>query len=97
MFGTVRDGNDDDDDPMPNVTIKVTGKKGGYEGPFYATTGSDGKYSLVIGELEDVGAIELGASVFGDGVNTENAPRWITDDDCDDDDSLQIMKINWAK
>ncbi len=97
VYGKVRDGDDDDDDPMPNVTIKVTGNEDPYKGPFYATTDSAGKYSLVIGELKDVGEMEFKAEIFGDGVDTQGEPEWETDDDCHENNAVQIMKINWGK
>jgi hypothetical protein len=97
VYGTVRDGNDDDDDPIANVTIQVTGDKDGYRGPYYGTTGSDGKYSIVVDQFGKVGRVEFRAEVFGPDVKTDNRPKWKTTENCRLNDSLQIMRIDWAK
>ena len=97
MFGTVRDGDEDDDPPMPNVTIKITGDKEGYKGPYYATTASDGKYSIVFGSFGDIGDAEFRASIYGDGVDNDDAPKWKTTENCDLNDSTQVVKVNWGR
>lgn len=97
VYGIVRDGDDDDDDPMPNVTIELKGDEEGYEGPYYVTTGSDGKYTYVFGEYGDVGRVEFRAKIIGPDVKTDDRPRWKTTGDCHEDDALQVMRIDWAK
>lgn len=96
VTGAVRDGPDDDDDPIANVTIRVTGEDD-YPGPYFGTSGLDGRYSIVIGEYPDVGEIEFRAEAYGPGVDTSNEPEWETTEDCHSDDSIQIMRIDWAK
>lgn len=96
MAGAVRVGPDDDDDPIANVTIQVTGEDN-YAGPFYGTSDSDGLYAIVIGEYGKVGEIKFRAEAFGAGVDTSNEPEWETTDDCHSDDSIQVMKIDWMK
>ena len=97
VYGKVRDGEDDDDALMPNVTVKVTGNKDPYGGHFYATTNSDSEYVLVIGELKDVGDVKFKAEIFGNGVDTQGEPEWETDKDCHKNNAVQVMKINWGK
>ena len=95
--GAVRVGPDDDDDPIANVTIRVTGEDD-YTGPFFGTSGADGKYAIVIGEYGHVDEdIEFRAEVFGPGVDTSDEPEWETTEDCHSDDAVQIMNIDWAR
>jgi hypothetical protein len=98
VTGVVRDGDEEDDDPIPNVTIQVTGDEDGFRGPYYATTGSDGSYGLVIGEFGKVPErVEFKAEVYGPDVETDDSPEWKTTDDCHADDAVQVMRIDWAK
>ena len=43
----------------------------------------------------DVGVIYNG--FIGDNARTEDSPKWETTDECDRDDSVQILKIDWGK
>jgi hypothetical protein len=97
LTGIVRDGDDDGDPPIPNVTIIVTGDDDEHGGPFFASTASDGRYSLVVGDYRAVGRIELQAEIWGSNVKTDDIPKWKTTDHCDRDDSVQIMELDWAK
>jgi hypothetical protein len=98
VAGIVRDGDEDDDDPIPNVTIQVTGDEDGFRGPYYSTTGADGKYGLVIGEFGKVPTrVEFRAEIFGPDVKTDDRPRWKTTNDCHADDAVQVMRIDWRK
>jgi hypothetical protein len=96
ITGFVRHGEDDDDDPVANVTIEVTGDKDGYRGPFYGTTASDGRYSVVLGEHLKVGEAEFRAEVFGPEVKSRDNPEWETTESCHNDDSVQIMIVDWT-
>lgn len=96
ITGVVRDGPETDDDPIANVTIRVTGEDD-YAGPFYGTTSSDGHYTIVIGEYGKVGEIKFRADVFGPGVDTSNEPEWETDEDCHSNNAIQIMQVDWSK
>jgi hypothetical protein len=98
VAGIVRDGDEDDDAPVPNVTILVSGDEDGFRGPYYATTGKDGTYGLVIGEFGKVPTrVEFRAEVYGPDVKTENRPEWQTTNDCHSDNAVQVMRIDWAK
>lgn len=94
VLGAVRLGPDDDDDPVANVTIEVTGDTDGYRGPYYGTTASDGKYTIVIGEFKQVKDLEFKAEVYG--ADTDNEPEWSVSDNCHDDNSVQIVEIDWV-
>ncbi len=96
VYGVVRDGDDDNDPIIPNVTIQVTGDDDPYKGPYYATTDSDGFYGIVFGEFGEVGRVKFTAKVYGNNVSSEERV-WETDKDCHDEDNIQVMKINWAK
>lgn len=96
VTGAVRVGPDDDDDPVVNVTIQVTGDKDGYRGPFYGTTGSDGKYGIVFGEFGKVGEVKFRAEAFGPNVHTSDEPEWETTENCHEDDAVQIVEIDWV-
>jgi hypothetical protein len=95
--GTVREGPDDDDDPIPGVTIMVEGDEDGFWGPYYSTTDSEGKYGLVIAEFGFVpDRVEFEASIYGnDDVDTDDQPRWSVKDDCHSNDANQILDIEW--
>jgi hypothetical protein len=97
--GIVRDGDDDDSDPpMGGVTIQITGDEDGYRGPWYATTGPDGKYGLAIAEFGTIpNNVEFTAEVWGDGVDNNNEPTWNVQDDCHGNDANQVMEIDWSK
>ena len=98
MIGLVRDGDDDDDPRLPNVTIQVTGNEDGFRGPFLGTTDKDGEYSIVVGEFGQVPErVEFLAEIFGPDVKTDNRPRWNYSDNCNDDSANQIMNIIWSK
>lgn len=98
VAGVVRDGDDDDDPLMPNVTIQVTGDEDGFRGPYRATTNSNGEYGLVIGELGTVPErVEFRAEIFGPDVNTDNRPEWSISDDCHEDNALQVLRVDWSK
>jgi hypothetical protein len=96
VTGFVRVGPDDDDDPIANVTIEVTGDTDGYRGPYYGTTATDGRYSIVVGEHGKVPEIEFRAEVWGSGVKSKDNPEWETTSSCHEDDSLQLMEIDWT-
>lgn len=98
VAGVVRDGDEDDDAPVPNVTIQVTGDEDGFRGPYYSTTGSDGTYGLVIGEFGKVpDRVEFRAEIYGPDVKTDDRPSWNTTNDCHGDNAVQVMRINWRK
>jgi len=88
-------GPDDDDDPIPNVTIIVTGDEANYAGPYYGTSDAEGVYAIVIGEYGKVGEVEFRAEVYG--ADTDNEPEWETTESCHEDDSIQIMRIDWIR
>jgi len=92
----VRDGENDDDDPMAGVTIEVTGDDDDYNGPFYGVTGSDGIYNIIIGEYGKVGETGFKAQIFGPDADTDNEPEWTASDDCHEDNPIQIYLIDWA-
>ncbi|MCG3209051.1 MAG: hypothetical protein FOGNACKC_02667 [Anaerolineae bacterium] len=92
------DGDKESDDPISGVTIRVVGDEDGFRGPYYATTGSDGKYSMVIGEYGKVpDRVQFRADIFGDGVDTDDEPEWKFSKDCSSSDPLQVMEIIWYK
>ncbi len=95
--GAVRDGDEDDDDPVPGVTVMIVGDEDGFRGPYYSTTGSDGKYGLVIAEFGFVPErVEFKASIYGgDNVDTDDAPKWSVREDCHAGDANQVMEIDW--
>lgn len=95
VIGIVKVGPDDDDDPVANVTIQVTGDEDGYRGPFYGTTASNGKYTIVIGEYGKVGRVKFKAEVFGSGADTKDEPEWTTTESCHNNDSVQVVEIKW--
>jgi hypothetical protein len=98
VTGVVREGDEEDDDPIQNVTIQVTGDEDGFRGPYYGTTDKDGVYGLVIGEFGKVPPrVEFKAEVFGPGVDTDNEPKWQTTDDCHSDNAVQVKRINWVR
>ena len=98
VAGTVKDGDDDDDAPMQNVTVQVVGDEDGFWGPYYGTTDHNGRYGIVIGELGKVPErVEFKAEIFGAGVETKDRPEWSITDDCHEDNALQIKRIDWAK
>lgn len=96
VLGAVRLGPDDDDDPVANVTIEVTGDTDGYRGPYYGTTASDGKYTIVIGEYGRVGKVKFRAEAFGPNVHTSDEPGWETTENCHDNNAVQIVEIDWV-
>jgi hypothetical protein len=94
----VVDNDDDDGDPIPNVTIQVIGDEDGFRGPYLATTGSDGEYGLIIGEFGKVpDRVEFLAEVYGPGTKSEERPKWHVVNDCHASDANQIMNIEWIK
>ncbi len=93
VTGRVRDKGDDK--PIQWVAIEVTGDDDDVNGPFMSKTGADGKYSIYIGPLDDVGGVELEARVVGPSVSSEDKPKWIVSDDCHDGDANQIMELDW--
>lgn len=97
VYGKVID--DDTKDPVPYVTIEVTGDEKPFKGPYTAQSNEKGDYSILIGELSDkVDGIEFKVKVIGgDGVKSEDKTTWTAGKDCEDSDSIQIMRINWAK
>jgi hypothetical protein len=98
VTGVVRDGDNDDDDPVPNVTIQVVGDKDGFRGPYRATTGSDGRFGLVIGEFGKVPAdVEFSAQIYGSEARNKNRARWKVVDDCHGDKANQVLNLQWAK
>jgi hypothetical protein len=98
VTGVVREGDEDDDEPISNVTVQVTGDEDGFRGPYYGTTDSDGNYGIVIGEFGKVPPrVEFRAEIYGPGVETDNRPEWQTTDDCHSENAIQIMRINWVR
>jgi hypothetical protein len=96
--GRVVDGDDEGDDPIAGVTIRVVGDEDEFKGPYYSTTNADGEYGFVIGEFGDVSdGVEFRADVFGDGVDTNDEPEWNFTEDCHANDALQVMRIIWSK
>jgi hypothetical protein len=96
--GKVVDNDDDDGDPIPNVTIQVIGDEDGFRGPYLATTDSDGEYGLVIGEFGKVpDRVEFLAEVYGPGTKSEERPEWQVLNDCHRSDANQVMIIDWIK
>jgi hypothetical protein len=84
------------DDPIPHVTIQVTGDDDDYKGPFIGKTDESGRYNIYIGPIDEVGSVEFEAVVIGGpGVESEDSPEWETSDDCHGDD-IQVMEIDWA-
>jgi hypothetical protein len=92
------DNDDDDGDPIANVTIQVTGDEDGFRGPYLATTGSDGEYGLVIGEFGKVpDRVEFLAQIYGPDTKTEERPKWQVLNDCHAPNANQVMNIEWIK
>lgn len=95
--GIVRDGSDEDDDPVPGVTIKVEGDEDGFWGPYYSTTNSDGEYAIVIAEFGTVPErVEFKAEIYGgDNVDTDDEPKWSVKEDCHASNANQVLNIDW--
>ncbi len=88
----------DDDEVISGVTIQVTGDEDGFRGPYYGTTDSKGRYGIVIagyGKIPE--RVKFTAKIYGPDTKTDDDPSWNFTKDCDSDDALQIMKINWSK
>ena len=53
---------------------------------------------MVIGEYGSIpDRVEFVAEIIGEGVKTKDRPKWSFNDNCNDDDALQIMNIIWSK
>lgn len=85
--------------PIQYVVVMVTGAKDPYKGPYFAKTDKDGKYTILIGELnEDFDGVEFEAKIVGGaGVESLDTPDWEVSDNCKDDNAIQVMKINWRR
>ncbi|HMR68022.1 MAG TPA: hypothetical protein PKE64_28765, partial [Anaerolineae bacterium] len=98
-YGVVGVVKDEDEDRMAGVTVQVTGDEDGFRGPYLATTDGDGEFGLVIGEVGKVPTrVEFTAQIYGtDDVKTEDRPKWSFNDDCHEDDALQVMRVEFRK
>jgi hypothetical protein len=85
------------DDGVQWVTIEVTGDDDPYKGPFYGKSDSRGDYTVLIGELkEDVDGVEFEAKIVGGaGVEPEDDFEWTVDSDCHDENTVQVVEIDW--
>ena len=97
VTGRVRDrGNDD---PVQWVTIQVTGDDDDdeFNGPFIGKTGSDGRYAIFIGPINEVGHSRFKVEVIGGpNVESEDIVEWETSDDCHDGQESQVLDIRWG-
>ncbi len=89
----------DSDDPVPYVTIQVTGDTDEYKGPYIGKTDQDGNYTILISELNDsIDDVEFTVEVIGgSGVESKDKLEWRAGDNCKDDDDIQIMEIRWER
>lgn len=84
------------DTPVPWVTIEVTGEDE-FKGPYIGKTGSDGKYSILIGPVnDDINGIEFKVKVVGAGAESEDTVEWEASDECEGD-GIQIMEVEWVR
>lgn len=98
VTGVVLNGDDEDDDPIANITVQVVGDTDAFRGPFRATTDSEGEFGLVIGEFGKVpNSVEFRAEVYGTDVRNKTRARWKVLDDCHDDKANQILHVRWSK
>jgi hypothetical protein len=87
----------DGEDPIEHVTVKVTGNKNPYKGPYTGKTDKDGNYSILIGELKrDIDNVDFKAVITGGaGVESVDDPKWEVSDDCNDNNAIQVIRIDW--
>lgn len=85
------------DNPVQWVTIEVTGEDE-FKGPYIGKTGSDGKYTILIGPVnDDINGIEFKVKVVGAGAESEDTVKWEASDDCEGDEDIQVMEIDWVR
>jgi hypothetical protein len=89
----------DGEAPIQHVTVQVTGDEDPYKGPYKAKTNEDGYYTIVIGELkDDIDGVEFKAIITGGpGVESLDDPEWKVSSDCEYEDAIQIMEIDWQR
>jgi hypothetical protein len=103
VYGHVeqRDGGD----PVPYVTVTITGDEDPFKGPYSAKTNENGDYTIIIlefhkatpGEVDDIDGVEFEAEVTGANVESDDTPEWEVSNDCDESGAIQIMRLDWKR
>ena len=91
VYGSVFDANDN---PLSGITVEVIGEDETYT----ATSASDGSYSIHLGSLLDhPDGADWYVQLKENGRIVSGQTPWETSRDCDDEDEIQILYMEWKR